>query len=116
MRTFILASVAVLSIALPAAADTAPSFSQPPTEEYLRQLDNDQLRIVRRAIQGCPSSTTGRAVIRPERNPCVMSSTDRAVAESGNEDLIAFHQGLKPSDRYDENRTGAAWMNWRVNN
>lgn len=115
MRIFVLASVAALSIALPAAAGT-PSFSQPPTEDYLRQLDNDQLRIVRRAIQGCPSSTTGRAVIVPERNPCVTSSTDKAVADSGNEDLQSFHEGLRPSDRYDENRTAAAWMNWRVKN
>ncbi len=116
MRTFILASVAVLSIALPAAADTSPSFSQPPTEDYLRQLDNAQLRMVRRAVQGCPSITTGRAVIRPERDPCVTSSTDKAVADSDNEDLQAFHDGLRPSDRYDEHRTSGAWMNWRVKN
>ena len=116
MRTFFLAAVAVLSIAFPAAADTPPSFSRPPTEDYLRQLDNEQLRIVRRAVQGCPSVNTGRAVMKPERNPCVTSATDSAVADSGNADLLAFHEALRAGDRYDENRTSAAWMNWRVKN
>lgn len=113
MRTFLLATVAVLAVALPAIAETGPRFSQPPTEEYLRQLDNDQLRLLRRSIQGCPSVTTGRAVIKPERDPCVTSTTDKAVFDSGNADLLAFHEGLRRSDRYDEHRTSAAWMNWR---
>lgn len=116
MRMFVLASVAALSFALPVAAETLPSFSQRPTDDYLRQLDNEQLRIVRRAVQGCPSVNTGRAVMKPERNPCVTSSTDKAVADTGNEDLQAFHDGLRPGDRYDEHRTSAAWMNWRVKN
>ena len=115
MRKFVLATVAVLAIVLPAAAETSPSFSQPPTEEYLRQLDSMQLRFVRRAVQGCPS-IGGRTVIRPERNPCVTSATDKAVADTGDEDLQAFHDGLRPSDRYDETRTSAAWMIWRVKN
>jgi hypothetical protein len=116
MRHLILASIAALSVALPAFASDPPVFSQRPTEEYLRQLDNAQLRLVRRAVQGCPSSTTGRAVIRPERNPCVTSATDKSVAEAGDADLQAFHDGLRPTDRYDETRTSAAWINWRVAN
>jgi len=118
MRAIILASAAALSLAFAAAAETSPSFSQRPTEDYLRQLDNEQLRIVRRAVQGCPSVNTGRAVMKSERDPCVRSATDKAVADSGNEDLQAFHDGLRDSDsdRYDENRTSAAWMNWLVGN
>ncbi len=116
MRHYILASVAALGVAFPALAGDPPVLSRhAPTEDYLRQLDNAQLKLLRRAIQGCPSSTTGRAVIRPERNPCVTSSTDKAVADSGDEDLLSFHEALRVSDRYDENRTSAAWIIWRVN-
>lgn len=116
MRTFVLSSLAVLAIALPAIAESGPAFSRPPTEEYLRKLDTEQLRMVRRAMQQCPSTVAGRTIVRPERDPCVTQSTDRAVAESGDEDLMAFHEGLRPTDRYDENRTSAAWMVWRTKN
>ena len=116
MNRLILCAPVCLILASSAMAGDPPVLSRhAPTEDYLRQLDNAQLKLLRRAIQGCPSSTTGRAVIRPERNPCVTSSTDKAVADSGDEDLLSFHEALRVTDRYDENRTSAAWIIWRVN-
>jgi hypothetical protein len=120
MRSFILASAMLASTgavtlftSTVAQSSPAPTFSQPATEAYMNQLDTDQLRIVRRAVQGCPSTGLGGGrSIRPERNPCVISSTDRAVADSGNPDLETFHQALPASDRYDEHRSTNAWRVW----
>lgn len=112
MRMMLIAFASVVLIASIALADDppVPAFATAPvSEELLRQLDNEQLRLLRRAIRGCPSA--GKA-IRSERDPCVTMGTDRAVADSGNADLVAFHNALRQSDRYDETRTSAAWHRW----
>jgi hypothetical protein len=117
MRLLILATAAALAIATPALAQAPlapPTFSAPPTEEFLRQLDNEQLRIVRRAVRGCPSNNLGAKSIKSERDPCVIGSTDKAVADSGDPDLQAFHRALRDSERYDENRPSTVWMGWAV--
>lgn len=109
MRVLLLAFAAIVSLMGVAFADdpAPPTFSaNPVTEEFLRNLDSEQLRMLRLAIKGCPSA--GKAM-RSERDPCVRTSTDRAVAASGNADLVAFHNGMRETDRYDENRTWAAW-------
>jgi len=80
-------------------------------EEALRDLDNAQLRLLRRAIRGCRAPGVGR-FIAPERDPCVMMSTDRAIAQEGDEALNDFHWSLLDSDRYDENRSTNAWRRW----
>jgi len=117
MRLLQLAAAAAIAIATPAIAQqplAPPTFSAPPTEEFLRQLDNDQLRIVRRAGRGCPSNNLAGKSIKSERDPCVISSTDKAVADSGNPDLQAFHRALPDSERYDENRPTTVWLGWAV--
>lgn len=115
MRTFILASAAVLTLSGAVLADNypPPSLSKGASEDYLRELDNEQLRLLRLATRSCPniSANVGKAVSR-ERDPCVMASTDKAVHDSGNPDLEAFHSALPQSERYDENRTSTAWRIW----
>jgi hypothetical protein len=117
MRLLMLATAAALVIATPALAQqplAPPTFSGPPTEEFLRELDTQQLRIVRRAVRGCPSNNLGAKSIKSERDPCVIASSDKAVADSGNPDLQAFHRALPDSERYDENRSSTVWMGWAV--
>ena len=116
MRFLSLAAATIIAISQPVLAKNSLSFSHPATEKFMRQLDSDQLRIVRRAVQSCPTISTGSNVIRPERNPCVILSTDKAVSDSGDRDLQTFHKALLPTDRYDENRTAAAWMIWLMKN
>jgi hypothetical protein len=117
MRLLLMATAATLMIATPAIAQqplAPPTFSAPPTEQFLRELDNEQLRIVRRAARGCPSNNLGAKSVKTERDPCVITSADRAVAESGNPDLQAFHRALPDSERYDEHRPSTIWLGWAV--
>ena len=112
--TCALASACVLLVANVALAaedksPTVPAFTAPVTEDFLRQLDNDQLRIVRQAARGCTG--IGKAM-RAERNPCVTSSVDKAVDDSKNADLQAFHRALPLADRYDETRSSLVWRSW----
>ena len=108
---FSFATAAILALApfVHAQVGALPAFTQTPvTEDYLRQLNNDQLRILRRALRGCPRI----ARMRAERDPCVTSTTDRAIAESGNQDLLTFHNALPTTDRYDETRSTVVWRAW----
>lgn len=118
MRLLMLATAAAIALAAPAVAQqplAPPTFSAPPTEQFLRDLDTEQLRIVRRAARGCPTTTTTPAKsIRAERDPCVIASTDKAVADSGDPDLQAFHRALPDSERYDEQRPATVWLGWAV--
>lgn len=91
-------------------ARPAPTFSVTPvTEEFLRKLDNDQLRIVRQAQGRCP-----RTPIRRERDPCITMSTDKAVAATNDPDLAAFHKALPATERYDEMRSSVTWRAWLI--
>jgi len=111
MRMLLLASIAVLPFA-PIAEAQVPSFSQAPTEEFLRALDAEQLEILRTALRSC-----GRVgARRVDRDPCVIVRTDEGISQAGNPDLQAFHQRLVPRDRYDETRSSVAWRNWVTGN
>jgi hypothetical protein len=115
MRTFMLATTAALALITTAIAQTppAPTFSRAPDEKFLSDLDSQQLRIVRQASRGCPQLNIGPGkTIRKERDPCVMASTDKAVADSGNPDLQAFHDALPEAARYDEQRPTTVWQAW----
>ena len=117
MRMLMLATAAALVLTGPAVAQpplAPPTFSAPPTEQFLRELDSQQLRIVRRAVRGCPSNNLGVKSIKSERDPCVISSSDKAVADSGDPDLQAFHRTLPDSERYDEQRSSTVWLRWAV--
>lgn len=114
MRTFMLATAAALALVTTAMAQTppAPTFSRAADEKFLSDLDSQQLRIVRQASRSCPQISVGPGAVRKERDPCVISSTDKAVADSGNPDLQAFHNALRDSDRYDEHRPTTVWQAW----
>lgn len=115
MRTFILASAAMLTLSGAALADSypPPSLSKAASEDYLRELDSEQLRLLRLATRSCPnvSMQVGKSISR-ERDPCVIAATDKAVLDTGDPDLEAFHSALPQSERYDENRTSTAWRIW----
>jgi hypothetical protein len=117
MRALLLASLSLGVVAATAVADQVPrpAFDRPMTEQSLRELDNDQLRLLRRAIRGCAGSTGGVA-IRAKRSPCVIASTDRAVEDSRSEDLESFHYALPESQRYDESRSSTVWRAWLTAN
>lgn len=87
-----------------------PSFSTPAvTEEFLRHLDNDQLHLLRQAIKTC--RRVGKAM-RSARNSCVTTTTDNEVAHVGNPDLVAFHDGLPATERYNRHRSPTVWHAW----
>ncbi|MFM9862590.1 MAG: hypothetical protein ACKVRO_03185 [Micropepsaceae bacterium] len=117
MRAFLITSMSIGGFATAALADQLPRpmFDQDMNEQSLRELDNDQLRLLRRAIRGCAGSAAGVA-IRAKRNPCVTASTDRAVEDSGSDDLASFHFALPENQRYDENRSSTVWRTWLTAN
>jgi hypothetical protein len=108
MRTPLLAFIAGLCLAPLARADQLPAFSQAPTEAFLRQLDTQQLEILRVALRSCGLVGARRV----DRNPCVIMRTDEGITQAGNPDLAAFHRRLVPKDRYDETRSSVVWLNW----
>jgi hypothetical protein len=112
MRTLVFVSVAVLALAPLAHAQQVPNFSKPPTEDFLRQLDTEQLEILRTAMRSCGQVGARRV----DRNPCVIGRTDEAINQTGNADLQAFHNRLVPRDRYDETRSSVVWRNWATGN
>ena len=82
-------------------------------ESSLQRLNAEQLRIVRRASRLCAQQQLPVA-IKAERNPCVIASTDKAIADSDDPALEAFHAALPNSDRYDEYRSDTAWRAFLV--
>ena len=107
-------TLSIVCLALPAFAAPmrSPIFDTgPATEARLRELDNAQLRLLRRAVRSCvpPSSVHP---INPERDPCVIASADNAVESSGDSDLKTFHRSLPMNARYDENRSTIVWRAW----
>jgi hypothetical protein len=98
--------VAALMTSAPALA--AEPGALPRNEQSLQRLNAEQLRIVRRASRMCDQRPLSMP-IRAERNPCVITSTDRAIADSDDPALQEFHAALPATDRYDEFRTDTAW-------
>jgi len=83
----------------------------PRDEASLRELDNRQLRIVRRAGAQCWHSGEGgfRSPSARSRG-CVISTTESAMRSSDSPALLAFHQALPFSVRYNENRPAYYWQ------
>lgn len=114
--TLIAVIVALLAFGATAMAD--PVAYQPgafPRDEAsLRDLDNRQLRIVRRAGAQCWHS--GEAFIGSFRGTgargraCVIGQTESAIASSDNAALKAYHQALPFNARYNENRPAFYWQ------
>jgi len=88
MRIQIMIAAAVL-IAAPAVAADYGRDPLPRDESALQQLNQEQLRIVRRSSRLCAQQQLP-VRIKDERNPCVISSTDKAIADSGDPALQAF--------------------------
>ena len=77
----------------------------------LRDLDSQQLRIVRRAGAMCWHSGDGGFRSRGVRSrACVIGTTDSAIRSSDNPALQAFHQALPFFARYDEYRSAHYWQ------
>jgi len=112
MRIIMTAAALLLS----ATAAFAQSYGRDPLphdEQSLRELNAEQLRMVRRASRLC-SQTTASIPIKAERNPCVIASTDNAIADSDDPALQAFHAALPDNERYDEYRTDTTWRAFLV--
>lgn len=113
MRLIIALAVLLGTLGIALAATEPPILTKPLTEENLRALNDTQLRLLRRTIQGCKAMRTpATKAIRDERDPCVIAGTDKAVADEKDPDLKAFHEALPDTDRYDENRSTTVWMAW----
>jgi len=112
MRITIAAAVLLLC-STPTFAQAAGRDPLPRDEKSLRELNAEQLRIVRRSSRLC-AQTTGHLPIKAERNPCVITSTDNAIADSDNPALQAFHAALPANERYDEYRTDTIWRSYLV--
>jgi hypothetical protein len=104
---------AALLIAAPAFAQPYGRDPLPRSERALQRLNNEQLRILRRASHICTQSAAA-VPIRAERNPCVIMSTDKAIEDSEDPGLIAFHYALPDNERYDEYRTDTTWRAFLV--
>ncbi|HMM14596.1 MAG TPA: hypothetical protein PKA57_08180 [Parvibaculum sp.] len=86
--------------ALAAAEDFDPN-ALPRDETTLKRLNDVQLGMLRAAVRHCGGFYTARH----GNNFCVTSNVDLDVRQSGDAALKAFHFGLPPMDRYDENRS-----------
>ncbi|MGB5949441.1 MAG: hypothetical protein WBG82_08990 [Parvibaculum sp.] len=86
--------------ALSAAVDFDPN-ALSRDEATLKRLNDIQLGMLRAAVRHCGGFYTARHA----NNFCVTSNVDLDVRQSGDAALKAFHFGLPPMDRYDENRS-----------
>ena len=114
MRAILLAALVSVAFSGAAMADIpAPDYGALPRDEAsLRDLDNQQLRIVRRAGAQCWHSGEGgfRSNRSPQARVCIIGLADRAIADSGNAELQAYHQALPMNARYDEYRGAYYWQ------
>src|SRR5262245_55935420 len=109
------AMISVAAMVLFAAAAFAQSGRDPlpHNESALQQLNVEQLRVVRRASRLC-AQTAPSVPIKAERNPCVIASADKAIMDSDDPALQAFHWALPDNERYDEYRTDTVWRAFLV--
>ncbi len=113
MRAFIPA--AVLAVALIGSAAASPVAYQPgafPRDETsLRDLDSQQLRIVRRAGAQCWHSGEGGFRSRSATaRACIIGLTENAIRSSESEPLQAYHNALPFHVRYSEYRPAYYWQ------
>jgi len=115
MRAIVSAAVLAVALAGSAAAGPAPVAYQPgafPRDEAsLRDLDSQQLRIVRRAGAQCWHSGEGGFRSRGAASrACIIGLTENAVRNSENEPLQAYHNALPFNARYNEYRPAFYWQ------
>ncbi len=115
MRAIVTAGLLAAALIGSVGAFAEPVATQPgafPRDEVsLRDLDNKQLRIVRRAGAQCFHSGEGGFASRgPASRACIIGLADNTVATSEDEALQAYHNALPLNVRYDENRPGLYWQ------
>jgi len=114
MRTILSAALIVAALAGSAVAATPAAYQPgafPRDEASLRDLDSQQLRIVRRAGAQCWHSNEGGFRSRNATSrACIIGLADNAVRTSENEALIAYHNALPLNVRYNEYRPGLYWQ------
>jgi hypothetical protein len=114
MRTLLSAALIVAALAGSAMAATPAAYQPgafPRDEASLRDLDSQQLRIVRRAGAQCWHSNEGGFGSRSATSrACIIGLADGAVRSSENEALIAYHNALPFNVRYNENRPASYWQ------
>jgi len=115
MRAIVSAAVLAVALTGSAAAGPSPVAYQPgafPRDEAsLRTLDNQQLRIVRRAGAQCWHSGEGGFRSRGAASrACIIGLTENAIRSSESEPLQAYHNALPFNARYNENRPSYYWQ------
>lgn len=104
--------VSALALAAPASADNAREeyieANLPHSKEALRELNSEQIRIVRRAANLCAGAAASTGL---KDQACVISMVDDTVAKSDDPELIAFHYAIPTNQRYDRLRSNIYWQN-----
>ncbi len=102
-----------------ALAETGPDVRNIPLDDAgLRTLDQQHLRLARKAGTVCVHLAPG-GVVRNGSAPipldgCMISQLDHLVAEKNNLALSAYHQAIRPGERYDQNRSSLYWRTVRT--
>lgn len=110
MRVLAFAALVSSVLLTPAMADEPRAYDAaalPRDEQSLRDLDNEQLRIVRRAGAQCAHSGEGNFGgyrNSPRGRACIIGLVEAAVKSSESAALIAYHNWLPFPARYDEQR------------
>ncbi len=116
-----IAGLAVFLLLDPALAyaETVSSVKDIPLDDAgLRALDQKHLRLARKAGTVCVHLAPG-GVVRNGSAPialegCNISQLDHLVAEKNDPALSAYHQAIRPGERYDQNRSALYWRTVRT--
>lgn len=115
MRVLLFATMVSAMCLTPAMAEEPRSYDAaalPHDEQTLRDLDNEHLRIVRRAGAQCAHSGEGNFGgyrNSPRGRACIIGLVESAVNSSEKPALVAYHNWLPFPARYDEMRV-AYWQ------
>jgi hypothetical protein len=118
MRAFVTALFVATALCGSAAAQAPGDQSAgfPRDAESLRNLDFDQLRILRRAASQCWHSGQGGFMSRgPQSRGCIISLAEQAVNSADNPALRAYHDALPMNMRYNEARPALYWQRFLQN-
>ncbi len=94
-------------------AQTPPSVKDIPLDDTsLRALDQRHLRLARKAGSLCVHLAGGNVIHGSTPvvlDGCNITQLDRLVAEQNDAALSAYHQAIRPGERYDQNRNMNYW-------
>ena len=102
MKTiFVLLASVLVSVASLGPVQAASTYS----EDGLRALNFEHVRIVRQASRVCAAGSQWGFARYNHRNPCVIGDVERHIRFLENSDLLAFHQTLPLRRRFDAQRS-----------